>query len=375
MQKTVFLLVAMVLSTTLFAQLKVDSLGTVIAPQHLIVGTTFDSPAKTGLYVHQLHSGSKHYGIYANIGVPMGLLGNFSYAAIYGEASMPAQLPNGNIMAPAIGSNLYLKCGFAAGVVGKASGGIGVYGSNGQGDLPTSTLGSYAGYFAGDMKVTGTLSAAVVSTTSDQRLKENIQSISDTYLANELLNLRPVSFNYKLDTTAFTYNAESQEIQNTHYGLLAQEVQTVLPDVVYENQDGYLSINYTELIPLLIQTVKDLNEKVSTIEKILNQSNQDSRKTQGKHSGNDIVTAALYQNTPNPFTETTIIEYALPTATQSATLYIYDMRGTQLESFPITQFGQGSITITANQLPAGVYLYSLVADGNVIDIKQMILTK
>ena len=370
MKKSLFLLAAMVLSTTLVAQLKVDSTGKVIAPKHLIVGTTLDSQTQSGLYVHQNIAGAKYYGVYSYIETPILRRGEFFNVAICGETNFfHTQQLSQTI------PDYSLPQGFFAGVVGRSSAGVGVYGTTGA-KLPTVSIGNYAGYFAGDVKVAGTLSAAVVSTTSDQRLKENIQSISDTYLADGLLGLRPVSFTYKADTTAFSYHAESQEMRNTHYGLLAQEVQAVLPDIVYQNQDGYLSINYTELIPLLIQTVKDLNEKVEALEEtVANASTQGKRKTQGNHSAADVATPVLYQNNPNPFTENTVIGYALPLSTQSATLYIYNMSGTQIDSYPIAQFGQGTITIDGNRLPAGMYLYSLIADGQVVDTKQMILTK
>ena len=51
------------------------------------------------------------------------------------------------------------------------------------------------------------------------------------------------------------------------------------------------------------------------------------------------------------------------------------MTGMQIDAVNITDFCSGSITLTAGKLKAGMYLYSLIADGQVIDTKQMILTK
>ena len=83
----------------------------------------------------------------------------------------------------------------------------------------------------------------------------------------------------------------------------------------------------------------------------------------------------LYQNTPNPFNQTTKISYELPVDTKEAALYIYNMQGLQIEEYQIFTFGSGAITISGGHLDAGMYLYSLVADGQLIDTKQMILTK
>lgn len=56
-------------------------------------------------------------------------------------------------------------------------------------------------------------------------------------------------------------------------------------------------------------------------------------------------------------------------------MIFYDMSVVQLRSYPISQLGEGPLSINANDLSDGMYLYSLIADGQVIDTKRMILTK
>ena len=85
--------------------------------------------------------------------------------------------------------------------------------------------------------------------------------------------------------------------------------------------------------------------------------------------------AVLYQNVPNPFAVDTKIAYQLPESTRNASLYIYNMNGLQVADYPISSFGEGLVIVSAGSLEAGMYLYSLVADGKVIDTKRMILTK
>ena len=87
------------------------------------------------------------------------------------------------------------------------------------------------------------------------------------------------------------------------------------------------------------------------------------------------MAALLYQNSPNPFTERTEISYVVPVEAQLATIYIFDMSGTQLKEYDIETFGEGCLTINANELYAGLFLYSLVVDGKLIDTKQMIITQ
>ena len=255
--------------------------------------------------------------------------------------------------------------------------GIGVYGAIGMGndvDLPTSWSLStgYAGYFSGSVRVTGTLTAAAVTTTSDERLKDDLKDIQPAE-ADKLLRLRPVSYKFKSDdSTHYVYCKEAKEMHVRHYGLVAQELQEVFPDMVYDTGDGYLSVNYIELIPLLIQTIQKQQEQIDELTKIIG-----SNENRVKHNSNanTQASAILYQNTPNPFSSATEIGYYIPTTVQKAELIIYNMSGEQIVSYPINDFGNGSVTITANTLSAGMYMYALIVDEQLIDTKRMILTK
>ena len=85
--------------------------------------------------------------------------------------------------------------------------------------------------------------------------------------------------------------------------------------------------------------------------------------------------AKLYQNAPNPWNSETVIRYSLPQDVSRADIYIYDMQGKQLMSIPAQGRGESQVVLTARDLKAGMYLYALVADGALIDSKQMILTQ
>ena len=51
------------------------------------------------------------------------------------------------------------------------------------------------------------------------------------------------------------------------------------------------------------------------------------------------------------------------------------MTGSLLKTIPVNQRGEGSVTINGNEFKAGMYLYSLVDDGKIVDTKQMLLTQ
>ncbi|OAI41578.1 hypothetical protein AYO38_00665 [bacterium SCGC AG-212-C10] len=124
---------------------------------------------------------------------------------------------------------------------------VGVWGAVGSsGSLPA---GNWAGYFQGNVLATGTF------TPSDVRLKHNVEDIP--YGLDSILALRPVTF---------ALNSDPANLE--HIGVVAQEVEQVLPSIVYRpdgDPDATLSVNYTELIPVLIKAVQQQQEQIRAI--------------------------------------------------------------------------------------------------------------
>lgn len=91
---------------------------------------------------------------------------------------------------------------------------------------------------------------------SDARAKTNVQP--SIYGMNIIQKLKPVTYNFINNPT--TRSANAKEI-----GLLAQEVETVLPDIVMTDEDGRKLINYTAIIPILIEAVQSLQQQVDDL--------------------------------------------------------------------------------------------------------------
>lgn len=95
---------------------------------------------------------------------------------------------------------------------------------------------------------------------SDAKAKTNIQTLNNGLDA--ILKLRPVSYTFadKVSSTSLKTGGNGNEI-----GLLAQEVEKVLPNVVLTDSDGNKLINYTAIIPVLIDAVKTLQSEVEDL--------------------------------------------------------------------------------------------------------------
>lgn len=109
--------------------------------------------------------------------------------------------------------------------------------------------------------------------------------------------------------------------------------------------------------------------------KLINSTYISSNNT-GISSLNSVETGfQMSQNEPNPFTHETVIKYTLPQTINNAFMAVYDLTGKQITTFPIDQKGSSSIVITSEKLAAGIYIYSIVGDGKVVDSKRMIVAE
>jgi hypothetical protein len=87
---------------------------------------------------------------------------------------------------------------------------------------------------------------------SDIRLKQDIEEIN--YSINDIKNLQPVSFSYKLNP------------KEKHIGFIAQDLMQIIPDAVKEGKDGYLVIEYQAVVTCLVECIKNLNKRIETLE-------------------------------------------------------------------------------------------------------------
>lgn len=90
--------------------------------------------------------------------------------------------------------------------------------------------------------------------------KTNVQSLNNGL--NSILQLRPVSYTFSdsSDKSLYKTGGNGNEI-----GLLAQEVEKVLPNVVITDPDGNKLINYTAIIPVMIDAIKTLQAEVEEL--------------------------------------------------------------------------------------------------------------
>jgi hypothetical protein len=120
----------------------------------------------------------------------------------------------------------------------------------------------------GGAKINGTLSVTgdvIAYSTSDKDLKTNIKNIE-----------QPLSKIQKINGVTFDWDTSKQDTHSgSDIGVVAQEIEEILPDAVCTREDGYKAVKYEKIIPLLIESVKELTALVETLQtKIANLENQ-----------------------------------------------------------------------------------------------------
>ena len=390
MKRMYFILAMSLLAVSGFAQLKVDSCGMTMIGQ-----ATKMTPDQSPVAKLTIGDDSTYYwgdfSIYnmgfQNCVVPKTNMESIGlYSEVFRKTGMTFPISTGILGLACASSNA--NFGVAGGLNG--SNGAGIFGTTGAGPCFMQLNGSYAGYFDGDTYVDGNLTASAVYSLSDVRLKQDIVSLSEAGstkggVLDQLQKVNVIEYNLKaIDHEESSLskcrhfmtsaNPNRTESARRHYGVSAQELQKIYPDLVLEGQNGYLAVNYTELVPLLIRSIQELKaelDKVRQGESDMAISRRMAKRTSSDNSASGNV---LYQNTPNPFREQTTIQFSLADEVNDAAICIFDMTGKMLKKLPVLS-GESSVRVNGWELGEGMFLYTLMVNGQEIDTKRMILSK
>ncbi len=234
---------------------------------------------------------------------------------------------------------------------------------------------------------------------SDARVKKDIKE--NVPGLNFIKALRPVTYHFDLakeytlmgKTDSSTYK-EKYDIEKTAFtGFVAQEVDDAAKKMNYDfsgvDKTGkIMGLRYAEFVVPLVKAVQELskenedlkkqnnlqeqknNELELRLKKIEEQMNmQSSEKTQGSNN------ASLEQNIPNPFNQSTIINYRVPSKFSTAKIVVTDNNGKPIKQFTLSSAGKGVVSIAAGLLASGLYHYALYVDGKMVDNKKMEIIK
>jgi len=218
------------------------------------------------------------------------------------------------------------------------------------------------------LDVNGLINSTGALLTSDRRFKKDIENIPNSL---ELVR--------KIQGTKYHFNQEAFPDRNfgggLQYGFIAQELEQVIPEATVLNSDGYYAVNYTMLIPVLTEAIKEQDKTVTELRNELAELRSQINDLKAGQQSGDLKGYRLDQNTPNPTGGNTVIAYAVPAGTTGARISVYDLAGRTIQSWSLSDL-EGQITINASTLSGGLYIYDLQVGGRqVLERKMSVLGK
>jgi len=238
-------------------------IGTTTPGERLTIGGSMEVGTGAGDYQHVRIGGGNSsgylYGSYPKYGDGIHLGYNY-----FADAAGNNNIPNTG------GGTSRLSLGY--GSISMYTGGpntepfiLGIF-INGFGQVGVGTTSpSQKLSVAGNICYTGSIGAC-----SDVRYKKEITTLSLNL--DKVASLRPVSYYWRTDEfPEQNFSAEEQ------IGLIAQEVETVYPEVVLTDKNGYKSVDYARLTPALIGAIKELRQQIEELKALLNTPNGKSK--------------------------------------------------------------------------------------------------
>jgi hypothetical protein len=221
------------------------------------------------------------------------------------------------------------------------------------------------------LDVNGTIRTLGIIATSDKKFKKDITPIKDAL--KMIMSLEGKTYYWKKDE--FKEKDFTEQLQ---YGLIAQEVQKVIPALVVKDERGDLSMNYIGLIPVLIEAMKEIQShireqeiKIADLEVKLSDL---TNKVNQLVPGNIVVKEDAFDINPNPVTQTSVVSYKLANATGKSMFIVYDLQGKMLKKYEVAN-KSSQILINKNDLGNGMYILSLVTNGIEVQSKRFLIAE
>ncbi len=228
-------------------------------------------------------------------------------------------------------------------------------------------------------------------TLSDLRAKKDIEQSPD--VLEKVMQLQVKKYHF----------LQNQTSDKKHYGMIAQDVEKIFPEIVShkvgKGQEVH-AVNYSAYGVIAIKAIQEqqkkieqqeqkiqeqeqtmqqqkqkiitLEERIARLEAAINHGSISSTSGSNNLISKEIIGAALEQNQPNPFNQSTVIHYRIP---QNVTgqINLFDVNGVLVKSLKTNESGQA--VITGTDLKAGTYTYTLVVNGRIAASKKLVLIK
>lgn len=284
--------------------------------------------------------------------------------------------------------------GYNFGVLGALQGsqaGAAIFGTTSGKTLGLRVDERYAGYFDGNVKVTGSLQGNVVNSAevnakSTQTLRPINSALDGIASANPFMYIvrtqvpdigtGVVPDSATLTGTVAPTSDPVVSFGKSYYALDVNAVKQSFPALIIKDAQGNEYVNYTQLVPILVQAIKELKTELDDLKETVASSG-----TRKVNAATNIATntldegwGSISQNTPNPFTGQSTVRVSVPDDASDAYIDILTLNGASVKRIPVSN-GLSEVSLSSFEFAPGTYLYTLVVNGKVSETRRMIVNR
>ncbi|WP_417592849.1 tail fiber domain-containing protein [Owenweeksia hongkongensis] len=204
--------------------------------------------------------------------------------------------------------------------------------------------------------------------TSDFRYKKDVRTIGESSL-DLIASLRGVKYSYRTEEFP-NHNFTKGET----YGVIAQEIEEVMPELVITDDNGYKAVNYQGIIPVLIEAIKEQQAEIEDLRALVN-----TRSTSMGANEIDKQNIKILSIYPNPTEGIVKLNYTQEVrASQNVQVLITNLQGAMLKSRAFESglpADSGEVEVDCSDLSDGIYIYNFIVDGRVITSEKFVVKK
>ena len=284
--------------------------------------------------------------------------------------------------------------GYNFGVLGALQGsqaGAAIFGTTSGKTLGLRVDERYAGYFDGNVKVTGSLQGNVVNSAevnakSTQTLRPINSALDGIASANPFMYIvrtqvpgigtGVVPDSATLTGTVAPTSDPVVSFGKSYYALDVNAVKQRFPALIIKDAQGNEYVNYTQLVPILVQAITELKTELDDLKEAVASSG-----TRKVNAATNIATntldegrGSISQNTPNPFTGQSTVRVSVPDDASDAYIDILTLNGASVKRIPVSN-GLSEVSLSSFEFAPGTYLYTLVVNGKVSETRRMVVSR
>lgn len=200
---------------------------------------------------------------------------------------------------------------------------------------------------------------------SDESIKTNITEIQN---ASDIISaLNGYSYEYNSEHLSRMGLEESPSMT----GLLAQEVEQVLPSAVHENDEGMKLVNYDALIPVLLENAQQQSQQIEELTAQVEELRSEIATNSGALSNEESMVAESIEFFPNPANTNLVIKH--PNAQNNSYLGIFDLTGKLIRRVDL-DLTQGESNINVANLDEGMYIFSIISGSDSIAEERILIS-